>query len=309
MYDLIIVGASAAGVSAGIYAARRKLNFLMVAKDIGGEVATSGEIGNWPGVIQTDGITLAGQFRAHIESYGVKPVQDVTIEKIEKNGNRFTVSGKRVDGKPVSYEAKAVIVTTGVHPRELNVPGEKEFRGKGVTYCTVCDGPLFGGKVTTTIGGGNSALESAIMMAGIAKKVYVVNINPTFRGDATLIEKVVNAPNIEVLSEAETTSIKGNGFVSGLTYRDKKAGVEKNLEVQGVMVHIGMIPNSDLVPTEVTKDQFKQIVVNEFAATNIPGLFAAGDVTNVPYKQIVVAAGQGVTAALSAVDYLNKLKE
>ncbi len=301
VYDLIIIGGSAAGTTAGIYAARRSLNFLIIAKDLGGEVATSGEISNWPGIIQTDGIQLAKQFREHLESYKPKIIENSLVNFMNKNDmGDFVVSTDKEE-----YQAHTVIIATGVHPRELNVPGEKQFRAKGLSYCTTCDGPLFKNKTVATIGGGNAALESALMLSDIAQKVYLINKNPKFKGEQVLIDKVHAKTNIEIIYEVLTSEIVGDQFVGGLKYNDK-IGVTRDLVVDGVFVHIGQIPNSSIAPESVEKDQFRQIIVNARCETNVPGLFAAGDVTNVAYKQIVVAAGQGCIAALSAVEYLNR---
>lgn len=207
--------------------------------------------------------------------------------------------------------AKTVIIATGVHPKELNVPGERELRNKGVSYCSVCDMPLFAGKVVATIGGGNSVLESGIMGADIASKVYVINKNPAFKGDQILIDNLLKKKNVEVIYNAKTAEILGNGFVSGLKYKINPptgGGSEQELKVDGVFIHIGMLPNSQLVPPEVEKSSFGEIIVSKNCETNIPGLFAAGDVTDVPFKQIVIAAGQGTCALLQAVNYLNRLK-
>lgn len=324
MYDLIIIGGSAAATAAGIYAARRGLKFKIISKDFGGEVATSGEIGNWPGVIKTDGIALAQQFRDHLDSYKVEIEEGVEVEKITKQpdgtfcittkkGEPPTTAGEKIQplsklGAPkCDYTAMAVIVTTGVHPRELNVPGEKEFRNKGVSYCSVCDGPLFGGKVVATIGGGNSALESGLMLSDIATKVYVLNKNPEFKGDQVLIDNLKSKQNVEIIYNASTTEIIGDagGFVAGLKYTDQDSQTQE-LQIQGIFIHIGNIPNSGIVLPEVEKNQFGEIIVNKNCETNVPGLYAAGDVTDVPFKQIVIAAGQGSCALLSAVQYLNK---
>jgi len=303
VYALIIIGGSAAATSAGVYAARRGLNFKIITKEFGGEVATSGEIGNWPGVSKTDGITLAGQFKEHLKYYGVEPEEGIEVEKVlvEPDGSFLIKSNNG------NYAAKTVIITTGVHPRELGVPGEKEFRNKGVSYCTVCDGPLFAGKVVATVGGGNSALESALMLSDIANKVYVINKNPAFKGDQILIDNLNKKNNVEVVYNAKTSQVGGGEFVTGLKYVDE-AGQKKELSVEGIFVHIGMVPNSGLVPDEVAKDQFGQIKVNANCETNIPGLYAAGDVTDVPFKQIIIAAGQGTIALLSAISYLNRQK-
>lgn len=336
MFDLIIIGGSAAATAAGIYAARRGLNFKIITKDFGGEVATSGEIGNWPGISQTDGIILANQFKEHLKFYNVIPEEGVEVEKITKQEDpaqnnsvteilgggystphpsdhqqeRRTLGGasgtfliKTKNGN--DYVAKAVIVATGVHPKELNIPGEKEFRNKGVSYCTVCDGPLFSGKITAVIGGGNSALEAGLMLADIASKVYMINKNPDFKGEKILLDKLTAKKNVEIVYNAKTTQITGGQFVEVLKY--DQAG-EYEFKIDGIFVHIGMIPNSLIVPAEVQKNNFGEIIVNKNCETNMPGLYAAGDVTDVLFKQIVIAAGQGCTALLSAVQYLNKLK-
>lgn len=307
IYDLIIIGGSAAATAAGIYAARRKLNFIVVSKDIGGEVATSGEVENYPGFIKTNGIELSEKFKEHLASYQVIPDTVVEVKNIKKEGNKFILEAKK-DEKPQTYQAKSVIIATGVKPRKLRVPGEKEYEGKGVSYCTVCDGPLYQKKITTTIGGGNSALESALMMSQIATKVYLVTINSEMVGENTLMEKAKAADNIEIITNAETTKILGEQFVTGLEYQDKNSKETKKLVTSGIFIHIGMIPNSQMA-NAVEKNEFKEIVVDQVGKTNIEGLFAAGDVTNIPYKQIAIATGMGVSAALAAVDYLNRLKE
>ncbi len=309
MLDLIIIGGSAAATTAGIYAVRRGLDFKIVTKEFGGEVATSGEIGNWPGISQTDGITLSNQFKEHLKFYNVVPEEGVEVKKIIKQGDgNFSIIATKDGGPEIEYLSKIVIVSTGVRPRELNIPGEKEFRNKGVSYCTVCDGPLFNGKTTAVIGGGNSALEAGLMLADISIKVYVVNKNLQFKGDSILLEKLMSKKNVEIIYGAKTEEIVGGEvFVKGLRYKkDNSPSIEIN--VDGIFVHIGMIPNSYIVPEEVNKNNFGEIIVNKNCETNVPGLYAAGDVTDVSFNQIVIAAGQGCIATLSAVNYLNRLK-
>lgn len=322
-YDLIIIGGSAAATAAAIYAVRRNLNFKIISKDFGGEVATSGEIDNYPGVPDSNGIELAEKFRKHLADYGVEPEIGVEVEKIAKlEDGTFCITAKT--GKETAmaaekmpengnsapkcdYVATTILIATGVHPRELNIPGEKELRNKGVSYCTVCDGPLFPGKTVAIIGGGNSALEAGIMMADIASKVYVINKNPTFKGDEVLISNLLSKKNVEVIYNANTTQILGDGFVNGLKYKDQ-AGNEQELKVDGIFIHIGMVPNSKIVPDDVEKNNFGEIIVSKNCETNISGLYAAGDVTDVPFKQISIAVGQGTCALLQAVNYLNRLK-
>ncbi len=315
MLDLVIIGGSAAGITAGIYAARRQINFKIITDNIGGEMATSGVVGNWPGIKEVRGFELAKNFSEHIKSYGTQMQEGWKVEKIAKKDSYHVVFSKNAKGEEAIDEAKAVIIASGIHPKQLRVPGEKEFFHKGVTYCTVCDGPLFKNKITATIGDGNSALESALMMSGIAKKVYIVSITPdtpeTNSGFPTaekiLVEKVKSTPNIEILHNAFTQEITGDKSVNGLKYKNEK-GEENTLEVQGVMVHIGNTPNSSFVDF-VEKNKLGEIMTDKKGQTSQPGIFAAGDVTDLPFKQIVIASGQGCTAALSAIDYINKWKE
>lgn len=304
MHDLIIIGSSAAGISASIYGARRRLNFKIITKDIGGEVATSGEIENWPGIIHTNGIELARRFKEHAIANNVVIEEGKKVGSVKKESGAFAISGENADGSVFEEKSKTVLIATGVHPKELNIPGEKEFRNKGVSYCSVCDGPVFAEKVVATIGGGNSALESALMLADIASKVYLINKNPKFKGEQVLIDKVSRNGKIEIIYEAKTSKILGDKFVSGLEYLNKNGEI-KSLGVDGVFVHIGRKANSDFIPG-IELNEVGEIKVDLLGRTNIEGLFAAGDVTNIPHKQIVISAGQGVTALLSAVDYLNK---
>ncbi|MBI2068554.1 MAG: FAD-dependent oxidoreductase [Candidatus Yanofskybacteria bacterium] len=307
MFDLIIIGGSAAAASAGIYATRRALNFKIITKDFGGEVATSGEVDNYPGIPGTNGIELADKFKKHLTNYGVIPEEGVEVKKIIRQTDGIFLINAAKEGQDIEYTARAVIVATGVHPRELNIPGEKEFKNKGVSYCTVCDGPVFGGKTVAIIGGGNSALEAGLMMADIAGKVYMLNKNPVFKGDTILLDNLKTKKNVEFIYSVKTSGITGKQFVTGLKYEE--GGSEKELKVDGVFVHIGMLPNSGVVPEDVRKNNYGEIVVDKNCQTNIPGLYAAGDVTDVPFKQIVIAAAQGVCALLSAVQYLNKFKQ
>lgn len=313
MKDLVIIGAGAAGMTAAIYAARRHLDFTVIATEIGGELAKCGEVGNWPGDIETNGIELTNNFKAHIESYGVEVTQGLIVERISQAGNIHTVHAKSYSGETTTIETKAVIITTGVHPRELGITGEAEKRGMGVTYCTVCDGPLFRGKTTATIGAGNAAVESALMMSNIAEKVYLVTKYADTaetkggfpRAEDVLVKKLKALENVEIIYNANTTSIVGEANVSGITYEDMDSKEMKELAVQGVMVHIGIVPNSAFIDC-AAHDAAGQLEVDTLMKTSCQGIFAAGDVTVIPHKQIVIAAGQGATAALTAIDYINR---
>jgi len=316
MLDLVIIGAAAAGCSAAVYASRRNLNFKVVAKDVGGEVALAGEVENWIGIEHISGFELAQTFRKHVESYGVEIEEGYEVTEIQKEKNYHKVIAKNFLGEEKIYETKAVIVASGIHPRELNLPGEQKYKGKGVTYCTVCDGPLYKGKITATIGAGNSALESALMLGGIAEKGYLLTKYDNLpehkggfpKGEDILIEKVKKLDNIEIIYNAKTLEILGNNATEKIKYEDTKTGEIKEIDVNGVMVHIGLIPNSDFVSCG-EKTKAKEIKVNTRCETNCPGIFAAGDVTDVAYKQISIAAGHGALAALSAIDYINRWKE
>lgn len=314
MHDLIIIGAAAAGCSAAIYAIRRNLDVVIVSKDIGGEVALAGEVENWPGIQHISGYELAQNFYKHVQSYNVPIHEGVSVTGISQKGNTHVVHTKNIKGEEKDYETKSVIIGSGIHPRELGIAGEAELKGKGVTYCTVCDGPLFKGKTTATIGAGNSALESALMMSTIAEKVYLVTkydpseIGGGFpRGESILIDKVRAAKNVEIVYNADTTNINGEQMVKSFTYTDTKTNEKHTLDVQGVMVHIGFIPNSNFVDC-VEKNDAKEIKVDKFCKTSCEGIYAAGDVTDIPFKQISISAGQGATAALSAIEYLNYWK-
>ena len=302
MFDVLIIGASAAGASAAIYLARQNLNFKIVGFDFGGEMALSGEVGNYPGFGMTNGIELTKKFLDHLKAYNIKPELGVKIDFLEKKEGFFVAKAGGVE-----YQAKAVIIATGSHPRELGVPGEKELRGKGLSYCTVCDGPLFKDKTVVVIGGGDSANESGIMMNEIAEKVYVLTKNPEMEGDPSLIKKLLSLPKVQVMPNAQTTKISGNGFVSGVEYHDLIAGETKTIVAQGTFIHIGMVPNTEFAMLELQKNELGEIIIDKDCKTNIPGVFASGDVTDIRHKQIGIASGQGICAALSAADYLRKL--
>lgn len=313
MYDLVIIGASAAALPAAIYAARRHLNFIVITKDIGGEMALSGEVNNWPGIEEISGIELSKKIYNHAKSYGTQIEEGIEVTAIKSEKNYHFIIARDHNGKEKKYQTKTILVTSGIHPRKMDVKGETEFKGKGVTYCTVCDGPLFKGKITATIGAGNAALESAIMMSKIAKKVYILTRYPDTKetlggfpkGEAILVKKLKATKNIEVIYNADTKEIIGSKMVEGVIYEDKITKRKKEIKVDGIMAHIGTTPNSDFMDC-VNKNKQKEIEVNLKCETNCPGIFAAGDVTNVPFKQIIIAAGQGVTAVLSAINYINR---
>ena len=301
-YDIVIVGAGPAGITAAVYAARQKLKVLILTGNVGGQAAFSGDIENYTGFRFISGIELAQVFEEHVGKYtnetvAIKREEEVT-EIITANGG-FTVRTELQE-----YDTKTVIIASGKRAKELGVPGEAEYKNKGVTYCATCDGPIFAGKDVVVVGGGNSALDSVLQLEKYAKKIYLVNNLEFLGGEFIMRDKVQKNEHVEVLNTAVVKEIIGETFVSAVVV--EQAGVERRLEVQGVFVEIGLIPNSNL-SNGISKNEYSEIVVNSSNETNLPGLFAAGDVTDVPEKQIVVAAGEGAKACLSAIKYLQRL--
>jgi thioredoxin-disulfide reductase len=304
IYDSIIIGASAAGISSAIYLKRRGINFLILAKDIGGEMALSGIVDNYPGIPKTTGLELTKKFKEHLESYGIEVINEEVI-KLDKNNDLFVI----FTNKNNTYYSKTIIVATGSKPKKLNIPGEEEFYHKGVSYCSVCDMPLFKDKVVAIIGGGNSALEAGLMAADICKYAYIINKNPSFKGDKVLIEQLERKENIKIIYNALTQEIYGDKFVKGIKYLDTISNTIQDINVDGVFIHIGMKPNSEFIPDSWNvKNTYGEIIINKLCETNVPGLFASGDITDIPFKQIGIAVGHGIICALSTVNYLNKLK-
>jgi alkyl hydroperoxide reductase subunit F len=302
MYDLIIIGAGPAGMTAAVYAARQKAQTLLLAKDVGGQVNWTLGIENYMGYQFIEGIELIAKFEEQVRKFPI----DIKTGRTVKSLNKLRGGGFKVeDEEGGRYSGRTVIVCSGKRPRVLGVPGEEKLRGKGVTYCSVCDGPLFAGMDVAVIGGGNSAMEAAIDMSKIASRVYLVSLTP-LTGDHVLREKVIEAANIEVATEHQTMEVTGNGLVSGVRVKDLKGGAEKVLQVAGIFVEIGLIPNTDFVRDLLTLNELGEIMINCSCETGVPGLYAAGDVTSVPAKQIVVAAGEGAKAALQAHLFLQK---
>lgn len=301
MYDLIIVGAGPAGITAGIYAARKKLNFLVMTKDIGGQAGISADIENYTGYQYIAGPDLVKKFKDHMDEFKMEVKEGEEVVRVEKINGTF-----RVKTDTETYESKTLIIVTGAKPRTLNVPGEGKFKNRGVTYCATCDAPLFANMDVAVIGGGNSALDATLQLIKIANRIYLININPSFRGDEVMIEKVEKSDKVITLYNTKTLEILGDKMVSGI--RLEKDGEQKILNVQGVFVEIGYVANSDLVANLVELNKRGEVVVDKHCKTNLPGIFAAGDVSNAPYKQIVVAAGDGAKTTLSAYEYLSKLR-
>ena len=305
-YDVIIVGLGPGAITAAIYSYRKRVKTLLIGKDFGGAVLISGEIENWPGEVHTDGIQLSQKFEQHVRQYctDVSCFDQSLVTKIEREGKLFRVHNEH--GK--SYVSKTVIYATGRKPRQLGVPGEEQYRNKGVTYCAVCDGPLFSGKDVAIIGGGNSALEAILMMTKIASTVTAVNLHPQFKGDEIYIQQLPTLSNVTVIYQGVTTEVRGDGkFATGIVVEDKETKKRRDIPARGIFVEIGSLPIMEPVKDlGLHLNAYKEIVVNRNCETNLQGFFAIGDVTDVRDKQIVVAAGMGCTAALSAGEYLMK---
>jgi len=302
MHELIIIGAGPAGMTAAVYAARKRLNTLLLSKDLGGQVLWTTGVENYMGYQFIEGAELMKKFEEQVKQFPVEQIIGQGIKALAQVDGVFEV---RTD-KGESYQAKSVIIATGKRPRQLNVPGEEKLKGRGVTYCSVCDGPLFADEKVAVIGGGNSALEAADDMVKIAKHVYLVSLTP-LTGDQILIDKAKEANNLTTFLEHEVLGIEGENLVNGIKIRDLKSGEEKKLEVRGILVEIGLVPNSEFARDIAKLNKLGEIEVTATCETSIPGLFAAGDVTNAPEKQIVVAAGEGAKAALQAHRYLQRL--
>lgn len=304
IYDLIIVGAGPAGLTAGIYASRRKLNNLVLTRDIGGQAASVPHIENYPGFDQVDGFSLTDNMKKQAEKFGSQFVYEEVDEIINKNG--FWEVGTTADKK---YRAKALILSFGVTPRNLNVPGEKEFTNKGVTYCANCDAPLYKDKIVAVVGGGNSALDAAEYLSKIAKQVHLIHRRNEFRGDEVIVDKIKNIKNIEIHYNRIVTEILGDKFVSKIKLTDsQQQKSNEDLAVDGVFIEIGHIVNKDPVKDIVKLDKENQIIIDDYCRTSQTGIFAAGDVAAGEYKQIIIAAGEGAKAALSAYQYLQHKK-
>ncbi len=297
MYDLIIIGAGISGQTAAIYAARKRMDFLLLTEELGGQFLESGEILNYPGIIKTTGAEFRLIMEKQLEFNGVKAREGEEVKRIEEIKNGF-----RVFSDKNTYEAETLIIASGARPRKLNVPGEKEFARKGVAYCSVCDGPLFSGMDIAVVGGGNSALEAVDFTKDIAQKIYLINKGKEFNAHEYLIEKVESYKNVEMITEANTTEVLGDKFVTGLTY--EKNGKLHTLNVQGVIIEIGRIPNTGFLRGFLDMDEHNHIVIDCQGRTSVEGVFAAGDCASGHEYQYVISAGQGCMALLKAARYL-----
>ncbi len=303
IYDLIIVGGGPAGITAGIYAARQKLNALLITKSFGGQMARKAvAIENYPGFEKISGLELIKKFESHLKKQKID-IEEATVSKIKKIGGIFSVS----TGNKKQFKSKTVIISSGADPRPLEASGEKKFIGKGVSYCTACDAPFYAGKDVAVIGGGNAGFEAAIALSSWSKKIYILEYGPKIRADEIIQEKVKATGKIEIITDAVLKKIQGENFVSSLIYQDNKLKKNKTLKIEGIFVEIGSQPATSFVKGLVDFNERDEIVVNpKTGETKTKGLFAAGDVSDVIYKQIVIAAGEGAKAAFLISDYLQK---
>jgi len=302
-WELIIIGAGPAGLAAGIYGVRSGLKTLVLEEKIaGGTTADAPMIENYPGFRSVSGFELAQKMVAHAKDSGV------TIHEFERVTELdLKTAEKTVKSDKATYKTKAVIITSGSHYRELDIPGEKEFRGKGVSYCGLCDGPLFKGKRLLVVGGGNSALITTLYLAGLASEVKIAHRKDSFRAEAALVQSLREKPNIEILWNTEITQIKGERLVNKAILLDNKANVTRELTIDGIFVQVGEDPNSRIArEASVAVDEDGYIIVDALQRTSIHGVYAAGDVSNHPVKQVGTAVGQGITAATEAYGYIRR---
>jgi alkyl hydroperoxide reductase subunit F len=302
-FDVLVVGGGPAGASAAIYAARKGIRTGVAAERFGGQVLDTMAIENFISVQETEGPKLAVALEEHVKQYDVDIMNLQRADKLlpGKNGELHEV--RFASG--ATLKAKTVILATGARWREMNVPGEQQYRNKGVAYCPHCDGPLFKGKRVAVIGGGNSGVEAAIDLAGIVSHVTLLEFDVQLRADAVLQRKLHSLPNVTVITSAQTTEVLGDGQkVNGLRYKDRQSDELRNVELEGIFVQIGLLPNTDWLKGTIELSPRGEIIVDARGETSMPGVFAAGDVTTVPYKQIVIAVGEGAKASLSAFDHL-----
>lgn len=299
-FDVLIIGGGPAGASAAIYAARKGIRTGIVAERFGGQILDTLTIENFISVKETEGPKLAKALEEHVKEYPVDIMNLQRVKHLEKNGDLIEVE---LENGAV-LKSKTVIIATGARWRNINVPGEQEFKNKGVAYCPHCDGPLFAGKDVAVIGGGNSGVEAAIDLAGIVNHVTVLEFNDHLKADEILQNRLRSLPNVTVITNAATKEITGTDKVNGLTYVDRATGEEKHIELAGVFVQIGLVPNTDWLEGTLELNKIGEIIVDKKGATSIPGVFAAGDCTDSPYNQIIISMGSGAIAALSAFDYL-----
>jgi len=305
MYDLTIIGGGPAGVSAGVYAARKRLKTLFITQEFGGQSSVSEDIQNWIGFPHISGIDLAKSLETHLETYKADIVdihKGETVSKIERKDGGFLVT----EGSGKQFETKTVLVATGSQRRKLDIPGAVEFEHKGITYCASCDGPLFAGQDVAVIGGGNAGFETTAQLAAYTNTVYLLNRTDVFRADEVTVKRISENPKVKIIMNAIPSKVEGEKFANKLFYKDAKTNEEKSLDVGGIFVEIGLVPATDYVAELVELNSYKQIVVNpKNQQTNVPGVWAAGDCTDGIYHQNNIASGDAVKALEDIYQYLH----
>ncbi len=304
MYDLMIIGGGPAGLAAAVYAARKRLQTLLITVNLGGQINTTRGIENYLGYQFIEGPVLISKFEEQVKQFPIDQKRGTKVTAVRQIDGGFEAAADSGE----KYQAKAIVFATGKSPKKLNVPGEAEFAGRGVSYCAVCDGPIFAGQRVAVVGGGNSALSAALDMVKIAEHVDLVSLTG-LTCDPLLFERLKLAKNVTVYTEHQTLVIKGNVFVEGMVIKDLKSSEEKELKVTGVFIEIGLTPNSDALKGLVPLNKWGEVPVSCNDETVIDGLYAAGDVTDVPEKQIIIAAGEGAKAVLQAHHYLQRLSQ
>ncbi|MFH1193069.1 MAG: FAD-dependent oxidoreductase [Candidatus Jorgensenbacteria bacterium] len=306
-YDLIIIGGGPAGVAAGVYAARKKMKAALITDHIGGQSLVSAEVRNWIGTPAVSGLELGRRLEEHLRAQeGIEIIDGDTAAKVVaakgSRGFAVTTAGGR------ALEATALLIATGSRRRRLDVPGGQELEGKGVVYCSTCDAPLFGGKAVAVVGGGNAGLEAAADLLPYASRVYLIELYGSLKGDAVTLEKVRNNPSVEIILNAKVEAVVGEQLVRGLRYRPVAGGPPVEIPVDGVFVEIGIVPNSELVKEIVALNERGEIIVDpKTQATSVPGIWAAGDVSDCLYRQNNVSAGDAVKAVLNICDYIKAI--
>jgi len=315
IYDVVIIGAGPAGSAAAVYLARKKLKTLLVTDSFGGQSIVSDDIQNWIGEKSISGVDLAKKFEEHVRFFTKEvdikmPEKVVSTKEIKCEKGRRKCDFEIKTDKNNKYRAKTLVVASGARHRKLNIPGEADFDGKGVAYCSTCDAPLFNGREVAVVGGGNAGVEAVIDLLPYATKIYLLQRGKKLKADKMTQDEIMNKDKVEIIFNAETLEILGDKMVTGLKYKNIKTNKEKKLKLGGLFVEIGSVPNSEIVKGLVKIDKFGQIIVDsKYSKTSHPGIFAAGDVTDDPYKQNNISAGDGVKAALSAYNYIINLKK
>ena len=303
-FDMLIVGGGPAGAAAAVYAARKGIRTGIVAERFGGQTMDTMGIENFISVLETVGPKFAAALESHVAHYGVDVMNLQRVARITPAAVAGGYATLLLDNG-AELKSRTVVLATGARWRNINVPGEAEYKNKGMAYCPHCDGPLFKGKDVAVIGGGNSGVEAAIDLAGLVKSVTLLEFDSQLRADAVLVDKLKSLPNVTVHTSALTREITGDGqTMNGLRYQDRMGGAEHHIELAGVFIQIGLVPNTEFLKGTVELSKFGEIIIDAKCHTSVPGIFAAGDVTTVPYKQIIIATGEGSKAALSAFDHL-----